>query len=406
MQRGITALVVLLILPAAFAAQPVDLAFAVPIVAVIVAAFLAIMFMMASMLSDPRLEAWVKSEIREFAAALILIAIVVAFFTASSGTIGIAAALGGSSTYISSSLNVLDGNWTAGYNSAFAYAVRAAAKIRVGATYSPYLSIPIFYVSLTYSTAPLAGAAILLMPLNSAAGGLTNAIYMTEGIRMLIVFAKATGPTILLPLSLCLRLIPFSRKLGNTMIAVSLAAMVFLPVSVLMADALNSSLGAGYPVPRIKNIGALDANPWPMTVFQPICAAVPLRAILGMGDLIFALVVCAIVALVCLIGYAACFASCFPIMQNWVYPIMMVVFQALNTGLLIGWEAHLGAGGSDEYAMKAFNQLWPFLRDVNNLVFLGYMDFIVIGIITMVGARSLSTALGGEWYLAGIQRLI
>lgn len=409
MQRGIIALMLLLIFPAVFAAQPVNLMIAVPGVAVVVTVFLAIMMMMASVLSDPRLEAWVKTEIREFVAALILVGIVVALFAATSNTNDIAAALGGkpaalssSNNYVQSSLSVLD-KWIGWYNSAFEYAIRAAAKIRVGATYAPYISVPLWYVGLNYATSPLAGTAILLLPLNMAAGGLTNAVFLAEGIRMLIVFVMVTGPPILLPLSLCLRLIPFSRKLGNTMIAVCVAGLAFLPASVLIADALNGTLGSDMPAPKM-NLNALDNNPWSMTAFQWACSALPLRAILGMTEWPFALIVC--LPLLLFIITAPAYPGCVSLVANIVYPLMMVVFQAVNAALLVAWEVNFESGGAQKYAAAVFNAVFNFLKDVNNLVFLSYLDFIVIAIITVVAARSLSTALGGEWYLAGIQRLI
>jgi hypothetical protein len=76
-------------------------------------------------------------------------------------------------------------------------------------------------------------------------------------------------------------------------------------------------------------------------------------------------------------------------------------------GLLLIWTLYISAfGGGEIYAKGAFDALYPFLKNVNNLVFMGYLDFILIAIVTVTGARSLSTALGGEWYMAGIQRLI
>jgi hypothetical protein len=394
MQRGILTMMLILMSPAVFAIGPVDFTFAVPGVAVIVIIFLGIMSMMASATSDPRLEAWAKTEIREFVAALIIVGIVVGFFITSNT---IAAALGGGANYIASALNVTD-KWIGWYDSAFEYAIRAAAKIRVGATFSPYMSVPLWYVGINYATTPLAGTAILLLPLNLAAGGLTNAIYITEGIRMLVIFLLITGPKILLPLSLCLRLIPFSRRLGNTMIAVSLAGMVFLPASILIADALNGTITV--PSPHMT-LSVLDPNPTTMAIFQPICAAIPLRAILSMTDPLFAVIVCLPIAWI-----PGAFAVCYPIVQNIVYPILMVVFQLVNSISLIAWEMNFEGGSGEQYANAVFDQVQPFLKDVNNLVFLGYLDFIIIGIITMTGARSLSSALGGEWYMAGIQRLI
>jgi hypothetical protein len=220
--------------------------------------------------------------------------------------------------------------------------------------------------------------------------------------RMMIVFVLVTGPPILLPLSLCLRIIPFSRKLGNTMIAVSIAGLVLLPAGVLIADALNGTVAVPSPT---MDLSIIDPKPWAMSVFQPICSAVVLRAILGLTDVLFAVVVCLPLLLIPIVG-AAAYAACYPIVQNVVYPILMVIFQLINTILVITWEISFASGGDEKYATAIFNQVQPFLRDVNNLVLLGYMDFIIIGIITVVGARSLSSALGGEWYMAGVQRLI
>lgn len=80
-------LLLLLIFPAAFAisAEPIDLTFLVPIMAMVVIIFLALMRMLSGVIGDPKLEAWVKTEIRELVAAIILIVVITAFFISSSG---------------------------------------------------------------------------------------------------------------------------------------------------------------------------------------------------------------------------------------------------------------------------------------------------------------------------------
>lgn len=400
MQPRLTIALMLLMAPAAFAVNAADLSLAVPAVAVAVASFIGIATMVASATSDPRLEAWAKTEVREFLGALVIIGVMYALFVLSNN---IAAVIGGGSNYLTTSMDILEKNWTAGYDGAFEYLIRAAAKVRTGATYAPYISVPLWYVGINYSTGPLQGAGILLMPLNMAAAVLTNAIFIAEGIRMLIVFLLVVGPPILFPLAACIRMIPFTRRLGNTVIAITMAGMVFLPVSVIVANALNSTLGASYPDPTKKmDLKALDADPWAMTVFQPMCAALVLRAMLGMTDLVFALVVC--LPLLFTPWTAALYPVCWQLVQNVIYPIINVIFQLVNTILVIAWEASLGDGS--EYAIAAYTQIAAFLAEVNNLVLLGYIDFIVIGIITIGGARSLSSFLGGEWYMAGIQRLL
>ena len=399
MHRWVLVAALIFLCQATFAAQAVgDLTYLVPAVALIVAAFLGIMYMLGSAMSNPQLEAWTKTEIREYVAALVLCAIAVGVFMAGGGG-NLAGVLGGNGTatgfsYIGASVGVLD-NWSAGYDSTFEQAIRAAAKIRTGATYSPFMSVPIWILSLRYSTDPLGGMGIMLLPLNMAASGLSNVIYITEGVRLLIVFSLIVVPTVLLPLSLCLRLIPFSRKLGNTMIAVSVAAFILLPASVLIAQGLNDSLGADTPAPTM-NLNALDADPWAMEV--PGCSAIPVRALLSTTDPVFAAIVCLPFLLI-----PGAYAVCYPIAQNIVYPAITVAFQLTNTVVAVAWESNLNVVG---YAGTVFTNIYPFLQSVNNLVLLRYMDFIIIGIITIAGARSLSAALGGEWYMAGVSRLI
>ncbi len=390
--------IMLLLLPAAFAAiAPLNLTFAVPLVALIVVIFIAAMNMLAHTISDPKLEAWAKTEVREFLAALILISILTGGVFALSG---VSQALTGNPSYVTAATGVLDG-WINKYDSSFKLLISAATSIRAAATYSPYLNVPIFYVSISYSTNPLAGIAIVLGTLSVASQALTNAIFLTEGIRLLIVFLQSVTPPILLPLAFILRLIPFSRRLGNTMIALALAGYVLLPFSVILADALNGTMD---PINPTLDVDKLNANPAAMTIAEPLCESVFIRTILSLTDPLFAIVVCLPLYLIPIAG-PGLFAACQPLVQYLIYPIINMVFQILMTLLMVGWEISVAAGGCG-YACTVFDTLRPFLSDVNNLVILTYLDMILISTVTVVGARSISGVLGGEWYMAGIQRLI
>ncbi|MDD5171785.1 MAG: hypothetical protein PHF60_01995 [Candidatus ainarchaeum sp.] len=390
-----------LILPVAFAApEKLDLTFAVPMVAIIVAIFLALMGMLSKTISDPKLEAWTKTEIRELIAGVIIVVIVTAFFISSSG---ITIALTGKSDPITAATDVLDG-LVEKYDIAYVYIVQAATKIRVAATYSPYSAIPLWYVSINYTTNPLAGIAIMLNSLNMATQALANVIYLAEGLRLLLLFCKAVVPPVILPLAFVLRLIPFTRKTGNTLIAVGLAAVVILPFSVVLAGELNSTLGDEMPDARISDITALDSNSLAMITVEPLCESTAARLLLGATDPLFSLIVCLPLLLIPYVG-PALFGLCFNLVMYVVYPIIMDVFQIVMTVLIIIWELSL-ANGAEGYAMVVYDQVHPFLVEVNNLVLLSYIDFIVIATVTIVGARSLSAALGGEAYMAGIQRLI
>ncbi len=385
-----------LMLPVVFSVQPIDLTFAVPAIAAVVAILLAITSMMATAMGNPRMEAWAKTEVREFFAALLLIGIIVGIFVSSNG---VSVALTGESDYVGASQGVID-EWLDNFDSAFEDIFVAASRIRTAATYSPYMNIPLWYVSISYSTNPIGGVGILLGTLNMAAGALTNAIFIGEGMRLLIGFIRATFPTVILPLAFCLRLIPFTRKSGNTLIAIALAGLVFLPFSVMLADSLNDIID--YPHPSIT-YSNLDANPWAMVAFEGFCEVVPVRVLLQLTDVLFALVVC--LPLLLTPWTAGFYPACYNLVKEVIYPIINVVFQIGGTALLIIWEAVFAAGAMD-YLDDVWGELYPFFRDVNNLVLVSYIDYILIAIVTIAGARSISAALGGEWYMAGVQRLI
>lgn len=410
MNARATILALLLVISAASAAvniQPIDLTFAVPAVAIVVVVFLAISNMMATTTSNPRLQAWAKTELREFFAALVLIVAITAAFV---GSTGVSEALTGEQDYVEVAQQVID-SWIDNYDMAFQYIVRAGTRIRTAATYSPYINIPLYWVSISYSSNPIGGASILLISLNIAAQGLANVTFIYEGLRLVVLFMKVTVPQIFLPLAFVVRLIPFTRKAGNTLIALAIAGIVFLPFSIIFADALHDVMDSpsnpndGVPTPRIGNLDDLNADPWAMAFAEPFCESAVIRTMLSLTDPLFAIIVCLPTLLIPVVG-TAIFNACKPLVEYVIYPIIQVVFQVLMAVILIAWTAYFAAAGGEDYAEEAFDALYPFLRDVNNVVLMGYLDFVIIALITIAGARGLSTALGGEWYMAGIQRLI
>lgn len=389
--------------------QPIDLTFVVPIIALIVIIFLAAVNMLATSISDPKLEAWAKTEIREFIVALILIGLILGFFISSNG---ISIALTGTTDYVGHSQTILD-SWLGKFDDAYAGVILAAARVRVAATFAPYINVPLWYVSISYSTNPLAGIAIILTTLTMATQGLTNAIFLIEAVRMLIIYMKVVGPKILLPLAFMIRLIPFSRRLGNTLIALALAGMVLLPYSVIVADALNGTIPpAIMPAPHLSAGDLRSMIPEPLSLITstvgPLCQSAFIRTMLGLTDPLFALVVCSPLLLIPFVGEGL-FAACFPLVQYVIYPLITEILQLVMAALLLTWEAAIvarDAVASTNYGLDVYGTLQTFLMAINDLVLLIYLDIIIIMTFTVVGARSISTALGGEWYMAGIQRLV
>jgi hypothetical protein len=71
-----------------------------------------------------------------------------------------------------------------------------------------------------------------------------------------------------------------------------------------------------------------------------------------------------------------------------------------------GFSVFAANVASDKNIVDIYNVLKPFLKAVNDRIVLCYIDLILISTITYVGVKSVSSALGGEYFLAGLQRLI
>lgn len=384
-------------------AAPPDFTGLIPVTILIVVIFLALMNMLGTAIASPQISAWVKAEIRELIAGAILVVIIYSLFI---GSKGVTAAITGTGDYLNTSIKIIDNmlaNSTNGYDRAMHDIIRAGTRVRAAATYSPYISIPLWYVGLTYSTAPMSGVGILFGTLASATQGIANIVFLYEGIQLLLRFSATAVPAVLLPISLSLRIIPFTRKIGNTLIAISLAAIVLLPFSVIIVDQMNKVITYPKAFLTSSQLDKLDPGAWAMIIAEPFCELMPVRLIMSLNDVLFSVVVCAPLLLIPTVG-GALYASCVPLVMNVIYPIIMLVLQVVYDLALISWIAFAGEGIG--YADEAFDVVYPFLTEVNNLVLLGYLDAIIIAVITISGAKSISVALGGEWYLGGIQRLV
>jgi len=402
MQRAKLIILLLLMLTGMSCAASVDFTYVIPVTVVLVAIFLASMKMLASAISSTAMEAWVKAELRELIAGVILVAIIYAFFiTSRSAT----SAITGSGDYITTSVKIMNDlltNSTTGYDRAMEDIIRAGTRIRAAASYAPYMSIPVYIGGITYSTSPLAGVGILFSSLSSATQGLANIIFLYEGIMLLLRFSYTAVPAVLLPVSLSLRLVPFTRKTGNTLIAACLGIMVLLPFSVIFVDQMNKLITYPQAYLSTRSLEFLDPEADAMTVLEPLCESMVIRTMLSLNDQLFSMIVCLPFGGIPIVG-AAMYASCQSLVQYVVYPIIMIGTQVVYDATLLSWT--IGGEGAS-YAGFAFSVLYRFLAEVNNLVLLGYIDSLAIAIITISGTRSISVALGGEWYLGGIQRLI
>jgi hypothetical protein len=405
------------------AAQGADFTPLIPITAVTVVIFLAILNMLGTAIQSPQVNAWVKTELRELLAGVILVVIIMTFFITSRG---ITSAITGTGDYINASADIIENiitNKSVGYDRAFEDVIKSGSKVRVVASYAPYISLPIAFlgISIVYSEAPLAGVSPLLSSLAAATQGLANNILLFEAVLLMLKLAQTSIPAVVLPLGLSLRLFPLTRSLGNSVIAVCIAVMVFLPFSVILVNAMHGAID--YPEASLSKWEVLRLDfmldyggQGALLAGEVLCGFKPFRTILSLNEVGMGLIVCT--PLIFIPPFGTHFINCFGIptllglqggwMTGIVYPMITEWTQYIYTfivmGSLVATQVQAVAGIG--YASRAFDILYPFLTQVNNLIVLGYIDILIMAVVTITGARSVSAALGGELYMAGIQRLI
>lgn len=368
-----------------------------PAIIVIVIMVLAIMWMIAEPLNLPQLKAWVKLEIRELIIAAILIGIIYSAFFAERT---ITKVLTGVDGYVGVARGTLN-NLLQKHENVFKDIIILSSKMTSLSGYSFNYGVPIgIWASFSFPKPTLTGASAILGPITFAAQAEANAILLYKAMVVFLDFFESTILSVILPLGFVLRVIPFSRQLGNTLIALSLGAIVLYPFSLILISKAHELPGFSLPAADLSDN---DVESLEVTIPAPLkqmCEASFARYFIGLNEigwgLLIAIPVCA--------GpqFAACFPPLFSAIANFWYPwIVNFGLQITMSNVLLITQAI-----TEISANTIFTITNDFLMDVTNLIVISIIDVLVIAIITIIGTKSISAALGGEAYLIGIQRLV
>lgn len=398
MRSGLTLLIflILFLLPSVISAQNL-FQIALPATAIIVVTILAILYMAAKVLSLPQLDSWVRLEIREVVVAAILIVAVETIFFAEKNVTQI---LTGNEGYIDVARSHLDGILQI-HKTAFNSMIMAGSKITALAGHSYNMPIPAWFFSFSYGITPSAGFSALLSPITVAAQGAANAMFIYKTMAVVLEFFNAVIPTVILPLGFILRIIPFSRQLGNTLIALAIGAFVMYPFSIIIVMTAHTLPGFAFPEPKLtsREIAQLSVKiPFPM---KEMCENEFARGFTLFNEVGWGITLATLFSIPCVVGYAACWSAWYPIIAYIYYPLVTTAFQ-----VTMGYEIITGDKDNQRDPGDLFDIVHGFLKDVNNLIVISYVDVLLVAIITVVGTKSISSAIGGESYLMGVQRLI
>ena len=401
-------LVYLLLLMSIASAAGNDVFIAIfPFAVVIVAVILGLLNMAAETFSLPMLSAYVKTELGELVSGVVLAVIVYAFIIGSNQLTTIL--VGKSATDLAAAhFQSLISDY---YFKTYMGIIRISTQLRAMVSFNTQQVWPAAYISWGHSIGPYAGIAPFLTSLSMAVQGIANNILIYETLLLLLSFSNSVIGPIVLPIALALRLIPFTRQAGTALIAICISLLVIYPWSVVFVSEIHKVVH--YPNPTdngaVNNILSNMGVHFPaIDVLETMCQNFVIRGFLELNELGNVILFCPLTCGLACAGpqfavcFPACFETCFALIVFLIYPLVsagaQLIYNTLGTYFLMHADY--------QQAGAIFDAMYPFVRDINNMVVMGYVDALIIGVFTIVGSRSVSAALGGEWYMLRFQRLI
>lgn len=418
--RRILALI-LLLLPLSFAADcPIEPCVSLPtlgidflfVAALVSVAIVVIAYTFSNFFQSPTMNAWAKTELRELFAAVILVALL---WGLTSGLNPLIKYYTGEPTFVSLGSSSLNNTITyledLYYKDAEAY-----QAIGVFQGFSVYASAgpPMGYVYLSTGTTPVYGATILMGPLSNAANNLTLQILTFRLVQTFMYYIGAVVPAFVLPLGFAFRMFPFTRNIGNTVIALSLGAILVLPLSLFLVDEFYKSVTFQYKDKfektsfRYEN---MDISSPLMDVSKvttiAVCKDFPLRTFTELGEWFWGAIYGLVMMASC--GYPP---AAYPVcvvekMLEFVFQIWpdIIGFIQLAFGLMMGIV--IGVDFSKPTSISPFTTIpYILLPAVAEATAFSIVSFMMIVMVTFGGVRAISSALGGDYVLYGLSRFV
>lgn len=387
-----------------------------PVTIILVSALLGLSWMAADLFNAPQLKAWVKAEIKELIAAGLVLLIVYSIFF---GTNTFTKILTGEDNYQDYAVDRLY-EFRAQYIPVLDDLTVAQHYLGLLTGYTYSFAVPAFFVTFSTIQSPHTGAVPLSTMASQANTAVVNGLFLYSGIIVLLKFL-VSSVDYFLPLALALRIIPFTRKTGATLIALCIGAAVLFPTAIIVAAELHGQISVS--VPRLNTASIEFDLPWDISAYCSSSGAlgnmigalwppdpeeffalenvVPFGlAILKIGEMVYALIKCGL----CCAATPWSFFICYLTESFITYNIIVSVYEVTFGAAFIG--ANIGSNVMGIDIIGAYHSLKPVFEGIVKLTVLSLVDILFIGIVTIIGTKNIALAFGGQPYLSSIERLL
>lgn len=379
-------------------------------VALLSISFVALSYAVSYSIQNPSAIAWSKEQLREVIVGIIIVVIVYgADVTANNlihGMTGHADAMAMGDASLRLMMDDLEMVYSKIGEAYFSVAVQQGTTVSVTWGMPPLKFSfwqPTIYYTVDYM--PYFGMGSILQTLSMASQNIMTQYLSFKVVQILLSYAGAVVPHFLLPIGFAFRIFPFTRKAGNTLIALSLGAIFMLPASLIVVGELrNGAHMANVDAVRTMNFEEnLDPGFFSSANFmkEGFCENTAMRVITGFGEIFWGIIFALIASAPTLF---ATFYTWFEFFGTAIWPWVVWIIQILSAAAITGMMETTDSGAIyDQTIQPIVHYLLPASMEVTMF---SIIAVIFIAMVTYTGTKSISVALGGEYAFYGLTRLI
>lgn len=421
----------------------------VPVAALLAASIVAVAYMLSHLLQNSQMESWAKIEWKELVIAGITVALAYSAISVSQGAILGATAGYYSESALVSSIEAKFNSMTANFTNDYYHVIKTGHRLGMLSSYF-YTKAGGYIFNFGVSNSPYIGVGGgLLQTVTILAGNLSTGILIYHTMVLFLKFFFSTAITYILPLGLALRLIPFTRSIGGTLIGLALAGIFVYPFAMVFAAEIHDSIGIGHSQltsddfesmrlklssflvelctnDYIRIFTSINEWGWWLIICIPYCAieyAVNMATCSANYGLCtipctgpqagLCLTACTTVYTTCQETAFTTFDLCWPPITGLCWDYSYQFYNDVQKALMNAASVVLVTSSGDiSNAMGANGgELYDIVMDklvipVSGASAVPIMEGVFVGALTIVGARALSSALAGEMSIPGLERLI
>ena len=368
------------------------------------ATFIGLAYMAGKLFQMQMLTAWVKIEVNELAASMIIavfcVALIASVNTASQFLTGEP-----NTSIIDSARDFLKNQVYS--NGAFIHSKLSEAYFNAArvASYAYTAGVSVGVMSFSASESPASGLSPLVAQIGLGIDTVTNFMLLASAQSAFLKFFQSAA-AVMLPVGIFLRSFSLTRKIGGVVLAAVIASAVIYPAGFFISKEVYKEYSADM-IDNAKNIKVTDAGNPPLAgmVCNPWMQQFVQSPIPFLGETGWTIIICPIVCAPYFYWYAACMEICRQVIF-YTYMIIKSTFPVIAyAAVLAPFASSIGTSGDlikgyyeplAEYALPA----------VAKFSVLSLVTFLIPLIIAMTLLRNFAIIFGGEPQLYGISKLV